>query len=443
VAANDVFTMDEDTTARIPVLSNDIDVDGDPLTITQASSPNGTVVINPDGTISFTPAPNFFGPATITYTVSDGRGGTATATVAVKVRNTDEPPVDGDETITTIGGVDTRIDVLANATDPDGDRLSVIFAEVADGQGTVTINADGTLNFIAPQNFDGVSIIVYLISDGRGGFDFSIVTVNVTQAAADINALLGVHPAGIPDGWLVDEARTQESEFIEVPLIIDKTVNEFRALNPIPRLFGERPLLTAVNGISWLRGVGDLDVYGHPISQVADYINRIRDIRFGADRLFDPRFGDFMVKSLTGFSVRELGTGNEQLMIESVVRDRVIYMELRDVGKEGDPPIIEYQLRTRDGSPLPEWIHMDKRGLAIIERPVDADEIRLVVKAIRADGKVIEVPVVIQGSTGEIELDGKARELGRVSAAPLGEVLALAQSAAADETARLLAAFKG
>jgi large repetitive protein len=179
------------------------------------------------------------------------------------------------------------------------------------------------------------------------------------------------------------------------------------------------------------------------VSEVVGYIDRIRDIRFGMDRLFDPRFGDFMVKSLTGFSVRELSTGNDQIMIESVVRDRVIYMEVRDIGKDGDPRITEYQLRTRDGSPLPEWIHMDKRGLAIIERPVDAEEIRLIVKAIRADGKVIEVPVVIQGSTGEMQLDGKVKELGKVSAAPLGEALALAQSAVADETARLLAAFKG
>ncbi len=443
VARNDVFTMDEDTTARIPVLANDTDTDGDPLTVTAASSPDGIVVINADGTIGFTPTRDFVGPATITYTISDGRGGTSTATVTVNVVNTNEAPVDGNEAIVTIGGVITPIDVLANATDPERDLLSVFFAEVESGEGTVVINSDGTISYTAPFGFQGIAIIRYIVSDGRGGFDISFVTVNVTQAGADINALLGRRdPFGIDDRARIDGIRDQTGTFIDVPLIVDRTANDFRTLSPIPSLFGERPLLTAVNGFSWLRGMGDLDVGGHPIGDVVDYIDRIRDIRFGADRLLDPRFGDFMVESLTGFSVRELNTGNDQIMIESVVRDRVIYMEVRDVGKDGDPRIVEYQLLVRGGGALPEWIHMDQRGLAIIERPADAEEIHLIVRAIRADGVVIEVPVVIQGATGEIQLDGKVKETARVGALPLGETMALAGSASADEAAKLLAAFR-
>jgi large repetitive protein len=443
VARPDVFTMDEDTTAAIPVLSNDNDVDGNPLTITAASSPNGTVVINADGTISFTPNPNFNGPATITYTISDGQGGTATATVSINVRNTNELPVDGDEAIRTIGGVVTPINVLANATDPEGDPLSVFFAEVESGQGSVVINADGTISYTAPQGFQGIAIIRYIISDGKGGFDLSFVTVNVTQAAADINALVGNNADSVPpNGWLVDTIRDQSNAYINAPYPILDAVNAFRSLNGTPDLNTNRPLLNAINGISWLRGTGELDADGHPVSEVVGYIDRIRDLRFGADRLFDPRFGDFVEKSLTGFSVRELTTGNNQLMIESVVRDRVIYMEVRDIGAEGDPRITEYQLRVRGGGALPEWIHMDKRGLAIVERPVDAEDIHLIVRAIRADGKIIEIPVLIQGATGEIQLDGNVKETGKISAAPLGDTLKLAQSAAADETAQLLAAFR-
>jgi large repetitive protein len=442
VARNDVFTMDEDTTARIPVLANDTDADGDPLTVTAASSPNGTVVINADGTVSFTPAANFSGPATITYTISDGRGGTSTATVTVNVVNTNELPVDGDEAVTAIGGSPRVIAVLDNATDPERDPLSVFFAEVESGEGTVVINPDGTITYTAPPEFQGIAVIRYIVSDGRGGFDLSFVTVTVTQATADINALLGTKAPGVPDGWLVDEIRDQSNEYITVPYPIFDTVNGFRSLNGTPDLNVNRPLLTAINGISWLRGTPAHDPDGHPIDDTSGYIDRIRDLRFGADRLFDPRFGDFIAKSLTGFSVRELNTGNDQIMIESVVRDRVIYMEVRDIGADTDPRIVEYQLLMHGGGALPEWILMDKRGLAIIERPVDAEEIHLIVRAIRADGKVIEVPVVIQGSTGEIQLDGKVKETGKISAAPLGEAMALAQSAAADETAQLLAAFK-
>jgi large repetitive protein len=442
VARNDVFTMDEDTTARIPVLANDTDADNDPLTVTAATSPNGTVVINADGTVSFTPTTNFFGPATITYTISDGNGGTSTATVTVNVVNTNELPVDGDEAVFAIGGAPRIIAVLDNATDPERDSLSVFFAEVESGEGTVEINPDGTITYTAPPEFQGVAVIRYIVSDGRGGFDLSFVTVTVTQATADINALLGTKAPGIPDGWLVDQALDQSDAFITAPYPILDTVNGFRSLNGTPDLGGKRPLLTAVNGISWLRGVGELDGNGHPVGEVVDYIDRIRDLRFGADRLFDHRFGDFIVKSLTGFSVRELNTGNDQVIIESVVRDRVIYMEIRDIGKDSDPRMVEYQLHSRDGKPLPDWIHMDARGLAIIERPVDAETIHLIVRAIRADSQVIEIPVIVQGATGEIQLDKKIGTDKISSAAPLKETMALAQASVANETAQLLAAFK-
>jgi len=439
VARNDVYTMDEDTTARIPVLSNDFDPDRDPLTITAATSPHGRVIINADGTISFTPNPNFFGPATITYTITDGNGGFSTATVTVNVINVNELPIDGDERLTTIGGVENIIPVLANATDVDGDRLSVLSAIV--DIGTVTINADGTLIYVAPFGYSGPATITYIVSDGRGGFDRSVVIIDVVEAAADINALLGSKAPGIPDGWRVDGVRDQYAEFINTPLIIIETVNDFRGLNGIPSLLGHRPLLKAVNGLSWLKGTPDHSLASHPIAETVNYFDRIRDIRFGYDRLFDPRWGDFVQQSLTGFSVRQLSTGHDQLMFESVVRDRVIYMEIRDIGADADPPIVEYQLRTRDGVPLPEWISMDKRGLAIIERPVDADEIHLVVKAIRADGSILEVPVVVQGATGDIQLDTPLPSTKISAANTLSKTLAAATAAANDATVMLAAAF--
>jgi large repetitive protein len=442
VARNDVASTDEETPVRIPVLANDSDVDGDPLTVTAASAPNGSVVINADGTITYTPRTDFSGSDTITYTISDGHGGTSTATVTITVRNTNERPVDGDEVISTIGGVENTIPVLANARDPDGNPLSVFTAKV--DVGTVRINPDGTLNYVAPQDFQGVATITYIVSDGRGGFVESTVTIIVQQAAADINALLGITTEPGPnEGWRVDRVLDQSDQFINAPYPILNTVNSFRSLNGTPDLGGHRPLLTAVNGLGWLKGIGELDVDGHPIDEVAGQIDRIRDLRFGSDRLFDHRFGDFIVKSLTGFSVRQLNTGVEQVMIESVVRDRVIYMEVRDIGKDSDPRMVEYQLRTRNGAPLPDWIRMDARGLAIIERPVDAETIRLIVRAIRADGKSYDVPILIQGATGEIQLDEAAGSQKVSAAEPLSHTMNQATNSASDEATRLAAAFNG
>jgi hypothetical protein len=69
----------------IAVLANDSDVDGDALALVSVSSPaHGTAAIS--GTsIVYTPARNFVGKDQFNYLITDGRGGTATATVTVSV----------------------------------------------------------------------------------------------------------------------------------------------------------------------------------------------------------------------------------------------------------------------------------------------------------------------------------------------------------------------
>jgi hypothetical protein len=70
----------------VAALANDSDIDGDPLTVASVTQgANGTVVINGDGTVSYTSNVGFSGTDTFTYTVSDGNGGTATATVTITV----------------------------------------------------------------------------------------------------------------------------------------------------------------------------------------------------------------------------------------------------------------------------------------------------------------------------------------------------------------------
>ncbi|MEO1222089.1 MAG: hypothetical protein AAFY42_12170, partial [Pseudomonadota bacterium] len=218
------------------------------------------------------------------------------------------------------------------------------------------------------------------------------------------------------------------------------SVNGFRHLGGTGSLNVDLPLLSMVNGLQSLNGIGGFGLGDHPISDVVDYLDHIRDIRFGADRLFDPRFGDFLVETLTGFSARQLDTGSDQVMIESIARDRVVYVEMRDIGSDDQPRIVEYQMLTRDGSPLPDWIRMDSRGLAIIERPADAETIRVIVRAIDASGNVIEIPIMIQGATGEIQID-VPHDKSLVAAVTLDAMMAKANSETTDEASDLLAAF--
>ena len=441
VAVADRAATNEGVPVVINVLSNDRDVEGDRLSVVGATAPNGTVTILPDGTVRYTPNPGFFGTDTLTYTISDGKGGFATSTAAVVVTRVNTPPVDGDEAIDAIGGVIYSIPVLANASDANADSVS-LFSATAD-VGTVTINPDGTLAYVAPIGFQGIATIRYVVSDGRGGFDVSVATVRVTQASADVNALLGLYPQpGIPDGVRMDGVRDQSRDFITIPLIIGDTVNAFRSLHGTPDLGGDRPLLTAVNGISWLGGMADR---GHAtmnaVNDTIRYLDRVQNLRDPVDQMFDPRWDDFAPKALTGFSVRHLATGNDQVMIESIVRDRVIYIEMRDVGPDNASRITEYRLRMRDGSRLPEWVTMDQRGLAIVERPANAEELHLVVRAIRGDGHTIDIPVIVQGATGEIQLDVPIADKQIGAAEPLSRTLLAARTASQREAATLADAF--
>ncbi|EKO3866029.1 tandem-95 repeat protein, partial [Vibrio harveyi] len=183
VAVNDAVSTDEDTAVTIDVLTNDSDLENDQLTITNASVPaeQGTVTIV-DGKLVFTPAENFNGDATISYTISDGQL-TDDATVAVTVNPVNDAPVAVNDTVATDEDTAVTIDVLANDSDPENDTLTITAASVPAEQGTVTI-VDGKLVFTPAENFNGDATISYTISDGQLTDDATVaVTVNPANDA--------------------------------------------------------------------------------------------------------------------------------------------------------------------------------------------------------------------------------------------------------------------
>jgi len=120
VARDDKVTTEEDTPATIDVLANDIEVDNELLRISGVTqSAGGSVKINPDGTLTYTPHPNFYGTDTFTYTVEDREGLTSTAKVTVAVSMLNDAPI-----ITSKPPTAAMIDVLytyaVEARDPDG-----------------------------------------------------------------------------------------------------------------------------------------------------------------------------------------------------------------------------------------------------------------------------------------------------------------------------------
>ena len=192
--------LEDAGSVSLDVLSTATDVDAsDVLSVAAVTDgANGTVAINADGTVSYTPNEGAYDSLaagetatdTFTYSISDGEGGTVTGTATVNVTGTNDAP-------TLVGSASADIledagsvslNVLSTATDVDAsDVLSV--AAVSDGaNGTVAINADGTVSYTPSEGaYDSLAdgetatdTFTYTISDGAGGTVTGTATVNVT-----------------------------------------------------------------------------------------------------------------------------------------------------------------------------------------------------------------------------------------------------------------------
>ncbi|MEG3756288.1 Ig-like domain-containing protein, partial [Psychromonas arctica] len=139
----DSVVTTEDTSVIIDVLANDTDEDGEVSPVASVTDgTNGTVAINADGTVTYTPDADFNGSDTFTYTNEDGN----TETVTVTVEAVADDTVLVADSATTDEDTPVVIDVVANDTDADGITSPV--ASVTDGMnGTVAINADGTVTY--------------------------------------------------------------------------------------------------------------------------------------------------------------------------------------------------------------------------------------------------------------------------------------------------------
>lgn len=182
IAANDSTVTNEDVTSVIAVLSNDSDVEGNSLTISSVgASLQGTASINSDNTVSYTPNANFNGQASFDYTISDGKGGSASAMVSVTVNPVNDPPIAADDSAITDEDVTAMINVLENDSDVDNDRLTIV-SVTQPSSGTAMINGTG-IRYVPNHNFDGRDSLTYAISDGNGGQDTATVSITINPVS--------------------------------------------------------------------------------------------------------------------------------------------------------------------------------------------------------------------------------------------------------------------
>ncbi len=185
VAENDTVVIDQDQSAQINVLSNDTDLDGDPLTVTIDTGPTGgTATVAADNTVTYVPTTGFSGPDNFVYEISDGIA-TDTATVSITVTPTpvvtNQAPVAANDTVVIDQDQSAQINVLSNDTDLDGDALTVTIDTGPTG-GTATVDADNTVTYVPTAGFSGPDSFVYEISDGIAT---DTATVSITVTAVD------------------------------------------------------------------------------------------------------------------------------------------------------------------------------------------------------------------------------------------------------------------
>ena len=191
-ARNDSYQLNEDGSITGNVLANDSDANGDTLSATLATGPaHGTLVLNANGSFTYTPAANYNGPDSFTYTASDGKGGTATATVSLTVTPVNDAPVAVDDVGTTAEDkavTFTAAQLLGNDSDVDSATLTITAVGNAQN-GTVTLNADGSVTFTPNANYNGPASFEYTVSDGAltdtGAVSLTVTPVNDAPVVAN------------------------------------------------------------------------------------------------------------------------------------------------------------------------------------------------------------------------------------------------------------------
>jgi VCBS repeat-containing protein len=204
IAADDVFaSLVEDTPFDGDVAADngggiDNDPDGDPLTFLPATQPNnGDLVMNVDGTFTYTPHKDFQGSDRFTYLILDSDGASSIGTVSLSIQSVNDAPVAKDDEIIAFSNSVRQLDVRTNDFDVDHVAFGI---ETINGtpvvpngpisldNGEVVLLNDGTLHFTPNANFTGIESFDYTLTDGANGGESATVTLYVVSSGSPVNS---------------------------------------------------------------------------------------------------------------------------------------------------------------------------------------------------------------------------------------------------------------
>jgi VCBS repeat-containing protein len=173
VATGEAYATDEDTpliVAAPGLLANDVDIDGDRLTVVLVDRPlRGTVVANANGSFSYLPALNFSGTDSFAYRVNDGNGRDSnTVIVTITVNPLNDAPTAAADTYAVSQDRALSVaapGVLINDRDVDANPLSAVLV-TAPVNGQLVLNADGSFTYTPNVGYVGSDSFTYQSSDG-------------------------------------------------------------------------------------------------------------------------------------------------------------------------------------------------------------------------------------------------------------------------------------
>ncbi len=187
VAVDDSASTDEDTplTVAAPgVLVNDSDVDSSITAVLVTPPATGTLMLNANGSFTYTPAANANGVVTFTYRAYDGEVYSSPATVTITINAVNDPPIAAADNYAATEDTPLNVaapGVLANDSDVEGPLTAVLLTPPATG--TLIFNADGSFNYTPAANANGVITFTYRAYDGS--VYTSATTVTITIAAVN------------------------------------------------------------------------------------------------------------------------------------------------------------------------------------------------------------------------------------------------------------------
>lgn len=182
VTLQDQFYTNEDLALNENVLTNDSDIDGNALTATVSSNvTNGTLVLQTNGSFTYTPNLNYFGNDSFEYQVCDD--GTPsiclTETVILLINSVNDAPVTQADSYSLDEDTQVSGNVLTNDSEVENQPISVTLSTNV-SNGTLTFNPDGSFNYVPNANYNGTDQFTYEACDNDSPIMCASETVTIT-----------------------------------------------------------------------------------------------------------------------------------------------------------------------------------------------------------------------------------------------------------------------